>query len=167
MWSLNNSSRKILPLLSSTNAPVVRKTKVNQYDEQTLIKWTVVQEAADQPFLGKLAVAYVLVNRMKAWKKSAAGICWQPYQFSCWDGKLSDRGKWLDKVPNDAMYESSKAAVQAYTGQTKDPTNGAIYYMNVELVMQLYGKLPVWWDTDTDPDSEVKIGDHTFRKAKI
>ena len=146
---------------------LIRRLSVNQYDEMTLIKWTVAQEAADQPYIGKLAVAYVIVNRMRKWKRSAASICWQPYQFSCWGGgNLDAKGKFLDHTPDEVIYDCGKAAVQAYQAQVADPTNGAVYYLNVDLVIRLSGKLPDWWASDTKPESEVKIGNHVFRQAK-
>lgn len=56
------------------------------------MKDTVYAEARGEPREGQIAVANVIINRALANKSywggsSIAGVCRQPYQFECWNGK--------------------------------------------------------------------------------
>lgn len=134
-------------------------------DEITLIKWTVAMEAEGEPFLGKLAVAYVICNRMRQWKQSAADVCLRKWQFSGWNTDSPTRMR-LDEISDKVMLEARKAAEGAYYQHFDDPTKGAVYYLNPTMTRALRGgTLPEWWYEDTDPESEVVIGKHVFRRS--
>lgn len=125
---------------------------------------TVAMEAQGEPRTGKLAVAYVLINRVKA-GRSMTDVILDPWDFSCWNTDSPTRLN-LDKL-NDAMYaECLSAVLAAVFGLQSDPTNGAVFYLNKEVVISTAGKLPAWWGIDGHADSEITIGAHTFRRHK-
>lgn len=133
-------------------------------DEKAVMRMTVKQEAADQPYLGKLAVAYVLVNRMKQQNKTAFEICWQKWQFSCWLAPLNNIALFLKSQPVSTNVECINAVDQATSGSVSDPTHGATHYLNVPLTKKINGdKLPDWVE---QMEITTVIADHTFLKVK-
>jgi N-acetylmuramoyl-L-alanine amidase len=78
-------------------------------------------EARGEPFIGQVAVAAVILNRLSnpAFPKTIPGIIFQPGAFTA----VSDGQIWL--TPNE---ESRKAVIDALNGW--DPTDNAIYYFN-------------------------------------
>lgn len=130
-------------------------------DEITLIKWTVALEAEGEPFEGKLAVAFVVCNRMRKWNKTAREVCWAKWQFSCYND-LSGDTKRLDTIDPALMVECANAAKYAYETAFADPTHGATHYLNEPLTRQLRGgSLPDWVSKMT---KTAEIGKHTFYK---
>lgn len=129
--------------------------------EIELIQWTVLLEAAGEPFEGKLAVAYVIVNRMKKAEKTAFDICWAPYQFSCWLDPLPTIAKKLNRETLLVVAECRRAAAGAYDTRIADSSLGATHYLNKTLTIQQAGKLPSWVDALTHT---VDIGAHSFYK---
>lgn len=86
-------------------------------------------EARNQSQEGRLAVAFVTLNRVrsKAFPDTICAVVWQRKQFS-WthDGKS-------DKIPrqrvDDGMWgRTVQAALRALSPYTDDPTNGALFY---------------------------------------
>lgn len=130
-------------------------------DYLTLLKWTVALEAEGEGFKGKEAVAWVIVNRMKAWGQTTARVVWSKYQFSCWLPEYNFITR-LEKMPATVMEEAYVAAKAAYEGYGEDPTNGATHYLNEELTKKLRGgSLPSWVHRLT---KVATIGQHTFYK---
>jgi spore germination cell wall hydrolase CwlJ-like protein len=133
-----------------------------------LLALTLWGEARGELLLGKLAVAYVICNRMRRLGCQISQIVLKPYQFSFWN--TEDPSRWqisnidaTSKLWLDCM-GAAKAALYMID---PDPTNGAEFYMNVDLVKkQRGGTLPKWWSVDTKAEGEVKIGQHTFRQRK-
>lgn len=125
---------------------------------------TVAMEAGGEPRKGKLAVAYVLANRVKA-GRSMTDVVMDPYDFSCWSTDSPTRMN-LDKVDDRLLAECMVCAFTAMYGLEPDPTGGAYFYMNKTTVMHLAGKLPAWWDIDGLPSSEITIGAHSFRRHR-
>lgn len=128
-------------------------------DDIHLMKWTIALEAEGEPFQGKLGVAFVLVNRKEKWNQSIVKVCFSPFQFECW-GK-NDQKLRLSAVSDSVMLQCERVARLAYNHEVPDPTNGALYYMNEELVVQRAGFLPGWWRNVV---KTVKIGQHQFAK---
>jgi hypothetical protein len=130
----------------------------------TIAVLTVLMEAGGEPRRGKLGVAYVLVNRMHA-GRSMTDVILDPWDFSCWNTDSPTRMN-LDKA-DDALYaECLSCVLAAMFGLETDPTSGAYFYMNKDVVIATAGKLPAWWDSDTIHDSEITIGHHSFRGKK-
>ena len=61
--------------------------KLSQLDDQSLFCALIVGEAEGEPFIGKLAVACVVRNRVKdsRWPDSYEKVILQPKQFSCFN----------------------------------------------------------------------------------
>jgi len=102
---------------------------------------TVKQEAEREGFNGKLAVAWVIKNRMTTRRQNAATVVLSRYQFSCWNSDSPTRMR-LSGIPKDMWFDCYKAACGALFDLTPDPTKGATHYLNKELTVHLYGKLP-------------------------
>lgn len=51
---------------------------------------TLWAEARGEPYVGQIAVAWVIRNRAedKRWPRTIHQVCKQPWQFSCWNGEL-------------------------------------------------------------------------------
>jgi len=106
-------------------------------------------EARDQPDIGQRAVSHVVLNRKAdpRFPDSICGVIYQPAQFSWfWDG-LSDTP--TEVKPWD---RANRIAVEVYSGQSLDPTGGALYYHS--------NKVRPYWAAEFN--LTVVIGDHYF-----
>ncbi len=138
---------------------------IERVNELFLLTATVAMEAESESYKGKLAVAYVIVNRARPMSgvpfKSISDVVLDPYDFSAWNTK-GGRQLALDTIPSRVWQDSEKAAASAYYGIERDPTRGANHYLNVELTRKLRGgTLPTWLPAMR---RTVKIGLHTFYK---
>lgn len=89
-------------------------------DEYLLAK-CVYAEARGEPYVGQVAVAAVVLNRVRSasFPNTIAGVIYQPWAFTCVnDGQINL------SPDNNAI----KAANDALNGW--DPTNGCLYYYN-------------------------------------
>ncbi|NQX57328.1 spore cortex-lytic enzyme [Paenibacillus qinlingensis] len=116
------------------------------YSEQdiNLMANAVNGEARGEPFIGQVAVAAVILNRVKSasFPNTVSGVIFQPGAFTA----VADGQIWL--TPN----ESSKKAVRdALNGL--DPTGGCIYYFNPETATSKW----IWTRKQIK-----KIGKHIF-----
>lgn len=99
-------------------------------DARDWIAATVKQEAEAEPYIGKLGVAFSIVNRMKAHRQSASQVVFAPYQYSCWNTTSPTRRR-LDVDLHDQVWQDSyRAADEALAGTTTDPTQGCTSYLN-------------------------------------
>ena len=92
-------------------------------DMVNLLARLVNGEARGEPYEGQVAVAAVILNRVKSPKfpNTIASVIYQKSQFSCvTDGQFNEP---IDE--NSTVY---KAAQEAMNGS--DPTNGALYFYN-------------------------------------
>ncbi len=78
-------------------------------------------ESRGEPYIGQVAVAAVILNRLESpsFPHTIAGVIFEPGAFTA----VSDGQIWL--IPNET---SKKAVLDAINGW--DPTGGAIYYFN-------------------------------------
>lgn len=89
-----------------------------------LMAKVVYKESNAEPYEGKVAVASVILNRLKnrEFPKSVDGVVKQKYAFSCVvDGRI-------DAQPNKSCYD---AVYDALSG--KDPTSNALYFYNPKI----------------------------------
>lgn len=116
-------------------------------------------EARNQSEEGRLAVAFVTINRVRSqsFPDTICGVVWQRKQFS-WthDGKG-------DHIPpvrvQDGTWERTvRLALRALSPYTDDPTNGALFYH------AQYVSPP--WTQDIGMRAVLTIGDHTFYRRK-
>lgn len=91
------------------------------WDVLYLLARVIEGEAADEPFIGKVAVGAVILNRVRdaRFPKTVAGVIFQPWAF--------------ESVSNGQMWrplsgESIRAAQAALAGW--DPTYGALFFWN-------------------------------------
>lgn len=128
-------------------------------DVETFLQLTKVVyfEATMEPYSGKVAVAYNVLNRVRSdqFPDTVQEVVKQKYQYSFfWDGK-PDQIDINNKFDRMAWHESIQAAYFAWSHPNKDPTYGALYYFNPKLV------LPDW---ATNMTKTVSIGNHDFYK---
>jgi spore germination cell wall hydrolase CwlJ-like protein len=119
---------------------------------------TIVFEAADEPEEGKIAVAYVVLNRIKSggWGDSIKDVVTSPWQFEPWMTRREE----IEKLSPDApSYKNAAQIADAVlAGQVPDPTAGAMYFLNPTVVRERRGgSLPSWAQGEGQP-----IGNHTF-----
>jgi len=80
-------------------------------------------EARGEPYIGQVAVAAVILNRLESdqFPQSVSGVIFQPGAFTA----VTDGQIWL--TPNET---AKKAVMDAINGW--DPSNGCLYYFNPE-----------------------------------
>ena len=118
----------------------------NSSSNLNLISRFVYAEARGEPYSGQVAVAAVILNRVKdsRFPNTTSGVVYQPGAFTC----VSD-GQ-INLSPNET---SKKAAQDAINGW--DPTYGAVYYFNPATATNKW----IWSRPMT-----VTIGKHRFCK---
>ena len=86
-----------------------------------LLARCVYGESRVEPYVGQVAVAAVVLNRVKsaAFPNSISGVIYQPYAFTC----VSDGQLYLE--PDQSAYNAARDAMNGW-----DPTNGCLYYYN-------------------------------------
>lgn len=130
---------------------------------------TVYGEARGEPYLGKVAVAHVIVNRAKRpgwWSRQVddvkddtpAAVCVDKYQFSCWNESDPNSSvvrkiaiERLDPYENKSIRSCLYAVLAAIEGE-QDPTDNATHYHTKNI-------LPHWAE---DLDPSFAIGNHLF-----
>ena len=92
-------------------------------NESELLARIVHAESKGEPYLGQVAVAAVILNRIDSpdFPNTLAGVIYQPGAF-----EPVSNGTINQSVPNDAS--ARKAAREALNGY--DPTGGCLYFFN-------------------------------------
>ncbi|NLZ27367.1 MAG: hypothetical protein GX887_00200 [Firmicutes bacterium] len=90
-------------------------------EERTLLARTVYSEARGENFDGQVAIAAVVLNRLKSkdFPDDIVGIIFQPKAFTA----VKDGQFWLE--PDETSFRAVEEAVKGV-----DPTGGALYYYN-------------------------------------
>lgn len=109
-----------------------------------LLAQTVYGEARGEPYVGQVAVAAVILNRLEnpSFPNTVSGIIFEPLAFTA----VADGQIWLE--PNE---EAKKAVIDAINGM--DPSENATYYFNPETATSKW----IW----SRPQIK-KIGKHIF-----
>jgi len=127
-------------------------------DERDYLIRTLAFEASGETEVGKVAVAYVVLNRKRSgrWGDNIKAVVTSPGQFEPW---MTRRREIEGLSPNDPRYQSAAIIADAVlSGQTPDPTAGATYFLNPIIVRERRGgSLPSWARGEGQP-----IGRHTF-----
>ena len=103
-------------------------------------------EARGEPYIGKVAIAAVILNRTRdgRFPKTIAGVIYQPGAFDAVaDGQINLQ-------PNQSAYTAARDALNGW-----DPTYGCIYYYNPSTATSKW----IW-----SRPIMLKIGDHNFAK---
>jgi N-acetylmuramoyl-L-alanine amidase len=111
-----------------------------------LLAKVVYAEARGESYEGQVAVAAVVLNRVKNpnFPNSIPGVIYEPGAFTCiYDGQIN-------LVPDQMAYNAMKDALNGW-----DPSNGALFYWNPVTAQNKW----VWSRTIT-----TQIGNHVFAK---
>jgi len=114
------------------------------YDELMLLARLVYAEAAGEPYVGKVAVAAVVLNRVKSplFPDTIYEVIYEPWQFS-------SVGNWMfNSYPSEDCIQAARDALAGW-----DPTGGALYYFNYYVVWNAW----LW----SKPAAGI-IGQHLF-----
>jgi len=122
-----------------------------------LIK-TIVFEGSGETEMGKVAIAYVVLNRKRSgrWGDSIEDVVTSPWQFEPW----MTRRKAMEALSaSDPRYkDAARIADEVLMGDVADPTEGATHFLNPVIVRQRRGgTLPSWAGGKGQP-----IGRHVF-----
>ena len=123
------------------------QTARSQGDLQIMAR-AVNGEARGEPYEGQVAVAAVILNRVKhtSFPNSISGVIYQPGAFTAVsDGQINEP---ID--PNSTIYKACEDAMNGW-----DPTGGAIYYFNPDTATSSW----IWSRPHT-----ITIGKHRFCK---
>lgn len=123
--------KKIIPLVLSLTFAVcaifgylhIQNVYAVNASEKQLLARAVNGEARGEPYEGQVAVAAVILNRVKhsSFPNTISGVIYQPGAFTAVsDGQIN-----VPIAENSTVY---KACTDALNGW--DPTGGAIYYFN-------------------------------------
>lgn len=116
-------------------------------DEFSLLVRVVSAEARGEPHEGQLAVAAVILNRVKssAFPDSISEVVYQKNQFTCMtDGQINQE-------VSQSCYQAVQEALQG-----NDPTGGCLYYYNPKTATSKWiFQLPI----------DFRIGNHVFSKG--
>ncbi len=137
-----------LPFKSPNGGAGVAEAQADAYSDNLWLMARVIQgEAAGEPFLGKVAVGAVLMNRVQnaSFPKTLAGVIFEPYAFE----SVSNGLIWQSE-PSD---ESIQAAQSALSGW--DPTYGSIFFWNPSKPVS-----PWMWTREI----VTQIGNHVFAR---
>lgn len=120
-----NSVEQVLEPVQEAEEEVEETPKYTEEDVALLAR-LVYGEARGEPYEGQVAVAAVVLNRMKTagFPNTMEGVIFQKLQFSCVD----DGQFYLDIPEDSSVYQ---AAIDALEGI--DPTNGCVYFYNPEI----------------------------------
>ena len=112
-----------------------------------LLAKCVYAEARGEPYTGQVAIAAVVLNRVKSssFPNTVSGVIYQKNAFTC----VSD-GQ-INLTPNASAYSAAKDALNGW-----DPTNGCLYYYNPATATSKWR-----WSLKV----ELKIGKHSFARA--
>lgn len=104
-----------ISLTGSVSASLYRES------ELSLLARLVSGEARGEPYIGQVAVAAVVLNRVRsdAFPDTVSGVIFQPGAFDAvWDGQF-------DMTPTDSAVRAARDAMNGW-----DPTGGCTYYYN-------------------------------------
>lgn len=161
--------------------PPLLQSDPGDWDALTLLAATVFLEAGGEPQEGKLAVAWVVRNRVDAWHLlvhqvilGPDGRAWhdgKPYEpFSCFNDSdrvpSEKRLAAADPITSEACWQ---AAASGFWRLQPDPTARALFYLNPELTRQLRGGTFPEWAADPHDKHQLnaakvtsRIGRHVF-----
>lgn len=115
-------------------------------EELYLMARVIEGEAANEPYMGKVAVGAVIMNRArhKEFPDSISNVVYQPMAFCVVRTGL------INRTPTEESLRAARAAAQG-----TDPTGGALYFFNPSKKIN-----PWMWDRT----HLAKIGNHNFAR---
>jgi len=112
--------------------------------ELSLLARLVSGEARGEPYIGQVAVAAVVLNRVRSdeFPDTVSGVIFQPGAFDAvWDGQF-------DMTPTDSAIRAARDAMNGW-----DPTGGCTYYYNPSTATNAW----IW-----SREVQLTIGQHAF-----
>lgn len=90
-------------------------------DELRLLAQMIEAEASGEPYVGKVAVGAVILNRVKSplFPDTIEGVIFEPYQFE------PILNGWFWREPSAESWQAARDALNGW-----DPTGGALYFWN-------------------------------------
>jgi spore germination cell wall hydrolase CwlJ-like protein len=147
------------PLPANAQPAVPVQGNAASTDMLTLAR-TIYGEAAGEPWMGKEAVAHVVLNRARSgrYPASVTEVCLQPKQFSCWNANDPNFPKIRNLQPGaDTVFDNCcEIAGKALHGLLNDPTGGALHYHAD------YIDKPSWVVRSPNAKLTAMIGHHLF-----
>lgn len=142
----------------------VPNAAIEEQPDAIVLFMTLWGEARGEGALGILAVAHVILNRMRKYAKTAREVCLQPLQFSCLNAADPNRPKLLMAHHIDPLSWGQCVAVGrlALLDLTEDPTVGATHYLTTALYKSAP---PSWARADSGWKEHTTIGGQVFGVA--
>ena len=112
--------------------------------DEYLLARCVYAEARGEPYVGQVAVAAVILNRVRSssFPNTISGVIYQSGAFTCVaDGQIN-------LTPNDSAFKAVRDAMSGW-----DPTNGCLYYYNPATATSKW----IW-----SREVHLTIGSHSF-----
>lgn len=119
--TVGQATRSAMGLWGPEEAPAVSRGAATDRGEVTLLAQVIEGEAANEPFLGKVAVGAVIMNRTKSasFPHTISGVIYQQDAFE----SITNGQAW-----RPLSQDSIRAAETAMGGY--DPTGGALFFWN-------------------------------------
>ena len=138
---VGSKTEKALGITLNSSSSSLSSTDLN------LLARCVYSEARGEPYTGQVAVAAVVLNRVRSSKfpNTISGVIYQKGAFTA----VSD-GQ-INLTPNETAYKAARDALNGW-----DPTNGCLYYYNPATATSKW----IWSLT-----VEIKIGRHAFARG--
>lgn len=136
------------PLRSPEKEGGVAEAQADAYSDDLWLMARVIQgEAGGEPFLGKVAVGAVLMNRVQnaSFPNTLAGVIFEPYAFE----SVSNGLIWQFE-PSDDSLQAAQCALSGW-----DPTYGSLFFWNP------YKPVSPWMWTR---EIVTQIGNHVFAR---
>lgn len=136
-----------LPLSFTTNQNnIVAEAPSQKSNDLYLLAKCVHAEARGEPYVGQVAVAAVILNRVESpdFPNTVYGVIYQPWAFTAVnDGQI-------DMEPDANAYKAAQDALNGW-----DPTYGCLYYYNPAVATSKW----IW-----SREVVMTIGRHTFAR---
>lgn len=131
---------------SAMGVPLTGRLSASLYRESelSLLARLVSGEARGEPYIGQVAVAAVVLNRVRSddFPDTVCGVIFQPGAFDAvWDGQF-------DMTPTDSAIRAARDALNGW-----DPSGGCTYYYNPATATSEW----IW-----TREVQLTIGQHAF-----
>jgi N-acetylmuramoyl-L-alanine amidase len=141
------------------NIPSGRASSNVDIEDLDVMARTIYGEARGESDQGKIAVGWVIVNRVakQTWYgKDVFSVCRKPFQFSCWNDGDPNKQRIKSIQKGDPVFNQCIASAEkVLTGSASDPTGEATHYYATSI------NAPSWTQGAT---FTVQIGAHKFYK---
>lgn len=128
---------------------------LTRQQRDTLVK-TILGEARGEGAEGMAAVAHVIANRAASgqYPSDPARVALQPYQFSTWNRGEGGNNPGQFRPGTRQYNQAAQIIDQVFGGQSRDPTNGALFYHTPQVRPN--------WSGSVNRYGTTQIGNHIF-----